>query len=305
MALLSPDLTTRPSPAPLQPPLQPLLQPTVGVVHGGLIATYRQLRTVFGDHHPILVAGWTVSVPGWAVHTPVGPCVLFDPDGLLTPGQRPDELLRWQVCSADARPLPWLCKVLHGSTSGLPHSAQHATIAGPVDGSEVDLPGLTLAYVDYLYLRGRAVHAHLQHLDPAGADYQEHRRLPPRFLTAAVALCQVWLHHRFTSATPAQRHSWLTSPRPTRGLMDTDLQHWHAIQRWLYTPTNPQPRHSERIDLPGMVADLAAHYAIHRKDVWPNLTAAQQALWNEHEATLWALAAIPLTDDTAPAGGAW
>jgi hypothetical protein len=215
--LLPPDLSITPTVCRAELP--------PGSHRGHLDTTDGHLQHLFGSAQPLRGPAWTADVSGWIVHTPTGPIALHGQHqtarrDLVRPS------IRWHLWCADDQPLPWLTKAVQGTTAGFP-----TTVLDLIDSNSTPA-GLLLAYVDYLYLRGRA----LQRTGRDALSAAPATTLGDQLIAVSLTVLELRYRLQLADLAATDRHAWATATPPARGWFDTDLQHHHARVHALYGP---------------------------------------------------------------------
>jgi hypothetical protein len=264
----------------------------VGV--GRIISTRRRLTDLFGP--PRSATHHQLDRPEWRIATPNGSAELLavrsDPDQRHDPAAD----LNWLVLATGPGPLPWLCKVITGSTAGLGPAHALATPPGVAAAPATDassaatqdrLAALAWAYADYLYLYRQGIEAWLRtHLRPIRLR-RARQHLPAQLHLQVEPLLKVLYRYEWATSTPAQRRTWTAAPCPLDPAGRSDLERWRTTGRWLHRPTAP-PRRSDT-DLAAQLLALADRHAEHRREVVTINPYLRMAAYDEYEATLRAL----------------
>ncbi|RLK58466.1 hypothetical protein [Actinokineospora cianjurensis] len=214
MAVIRPDLTV----------LNLLLENagTGWARRGDLRASFRDLTTTLGS--PDFGLGTTEESTLWLLDTPAGPAQLHNWLGGSYFLRSPDSVAAWQIQAPGDGVLPWIYKVVTGSTTGFPDSVRDLAFGA---GREE----LTQAYLNYLRGRERAVSQLLHEGDLVG-----NRRI------AAAKLWQQLLSTLLTLGTALGPHLPLHPGRfveaPTslsdalnQSAMEAPLPPWHDRAR--------------------------------------------------------------------------
>jgi hypothetical protein len=289
------------------------------MVIGRLTATGTRLAGLFGP--PQITAPLGEGGLGWVIQTPGGTAGVRawrHRTRLRTDTRHdPHTLTRWQIIADRAGPLPWLCKTITGSTTGLANLAAAAPVHAQPGGGGVRLLDLAWAYADYLYLHGQAIRAWLANTNRLARAHRSRRHLPLQLTLQLQPLVQVLHRHQAATATAAQRAAWAAMPCP---LQDTGrhhdqaddqggLRHWRASTRWLHQPDHPHAPHDptsgpdqqvadpDPVDLAGMLRALADRHARYRPQVLTINPALDMTAYDEYQATLHALATTTSLND--------
>lgn len=151
MAVIRPDLTVL--------NLPPENAGTGWARRGDLRASFRDLTTTLGS--PDFGLGTTEESTLWLLDTPAGPAQLHSWLGGSYFLRSPDAVVAWQIQAPADGVLPWIYKVVTGSTAGFPDSVRDLAFGA---GREE----LTQAYLGYLSGRERAVSQLLHDGDLSG-----------------------------------------------------------------------------------------------------------------------------------------
>jgi hypothetical protein len=210
MAVVRPDLTVL--------NLPPENAGTGWALRGELRASFREVTIALGS--PDFGIGSTEESTLWLLDTPAGPAQLHNWLGGTYFLYAPDSVVGWQIQAPDDGVLPWIYKIVTGSTIGFPDSVRELTFGA---GREQ----LTQAYLSYLRGRERAVSQLLHEGELTGT-----RRV------AAARLWQQLLSTLLTLATALGPHLPLHSSHPVddsatlvdalnRAATETPLPAWH------------------------------------------------------------------------------
>jgi hypothetical protein len=151
MAVVRPDLTVL--------NLPPENAGTGWALRGELRASFRELTTTLGS--PDFGVGSIEESTLWLLDTPAGPAQLHNWLGGSYFLREPDSVVGWQIQAPADAVLPWIYKVVTGSTVGFPDSVRDLAFGA---GREE----LTQAYLSYLRGRERAVSQLLHEGDLTG-----------------------------------------------------------------------------------------------------------------------------------------
>lgn len=221
----------------------------------------------------------------WHIDTPAGRAHLHDPLTLVAPG-------RWDIAGETAGVLPWLVKILTGTTA-------HFPAAVPEWFSEHNRETYTAAYRDYLCLRYSATKDALNDLDRAASAYGTHRHLPYVLNSAANDVSRIIFRHQWRHADTETRRAWAAMGKPPADPAQSNLQQWLRRGRWLFAGSSDMPAPGQPDNLADdlrKAAEIAADTAAELLgDDLPGGPSPLRDFQQEHEQTLRALA-----DTTVP-----
>lgn len=270
---------------------------------GSIRASYHTLTSQLGEPGLGLAGQPTDDCTLWTVDTPAGRLQLFDWAPAAKYQHHPDREITWTIQGVSDAVLPWLFKIVTGSTAGFPTAP--AELFG-----ESTLASQVAAYRDYLYLRMEATLTWLQDLDRTTSDFRasstfrDNRYLPRQLNHAALAVADMLNHYHWSQSSPAERANWAAMSRPVQHPGQSQLQFWIARNRWLYPPVlSDAQQFGGNPDLPGMLAAAARHRKDDRDDLLTHNQGLNQDFYDEDIATLQTLAAAQVPGSDFLSGG--
>jgi hypothetical protein len=282
MAQLRPDLSVDPT---VSLDLSPCARVTPGLTgHGQIRTSYHRLRECFGQPDRQNKLHRNAGV--WALDTPAGAVHLMRFEQTPHSAGDRDIEAQWAIRAANAAVLPWIYKIVTGTTATFPTGALPYL-------TEVTVNSLTNAYLDYLYLRMLAETDRRPALDRAAPDFWTQFRRSDQINKMLIALAAVLHHYEWSQTSAVDRAKWSAMDRPAARMSGNhlELESWRQCGRWLYEPVRTgQHPHGGNPDLPGMLRALADTAQEHRPMLRDRVPDLDFALHAEHEQTLRALA---------------
>lgn len=198
-------------------------------LRGSIRASYRTLLDLFGepDFGLSTAADRTVEdATLWMIDTPVGRVQLHNWLGGAYFLARPDTIIRWSVQAATDTALPWIYKVILGSTVTFAEGVSELALCST-------RATLTAAYGDYLYLRKLAQARQVALLGPHDPEYRENWTVPRHLGSMAQQVRDIVVHHKWSCADADERSTWTLALGSNE---ESELERWHRNSLRDYMP---------------------------------------------------------------------